>query len=114
TPTNRKRTLRPPAAMVAGAAAKREKGAFFASLKIIGLLIELPLELAVAVALVATGDDLVEVVIPKLSWVGAQGRGRLSEQRIPGAFDVLGRERCAIVPLHSLAQLKRQRSEEHT
>ena len=57
---------------------------------------------------IAVGRDLDEVVVPGLARVDAQLLGRLALQQIPGAFDVGGGERLAVMPFDALAQMEGQ------
>ena len=57
---------------------------------------------------VAVGLDLGKIAVPALARVDAQLVGRLALHQFPGAFDVGGGERLAVVPLHPLAQLESQ------
>src|SRR5260370_849535 len=58
---------------------------------------------------IAIGDDLLEVAVPGFARIEAQLVGRLAQQQVPGAFDVLGGERPAVMPFDALAQLEGQR-----
>src|SRR5260370_7546044 len=55
---------------------------------------------------VAIGDYRVEVAVPGLARVDAKRLARLALQQIPGALDVAGGERLAVVPLDAPAQLE--------
>ena len=58
---------------------------------------------------VALHDDLLQVCIPRLARALAPARFPLPGNGIPGAFDIRGCERLAVVPCHTAAQLERQR-----
>src|SRR5215470_20285306 len=47
---------------------------------------------------VALWRHLLEIGIPRFAGINAQLLGRLAGQQIPGAFDVIGSERLAVVP----------------
>src|ERR1700719_4529931 len=53
--------------------------------------------------------DLFEVAIPGFERIEAELVARLFEQEVPGALDVLGRERLAVMPFDALAQRQGQR-----
>jgi hypothetical protein len=57
---------------------------------------------------ISLGGDPFDVLVPGLARIGAQFLRRLAEQQVPGAFDVIGRERMAVVPFDALAQPERQ------
>ena len=57
---------------------------------------------------VAVGGDFFEVEVPALARVDAQLFAAAAEQQLPGALDVGGRERFAVMPLDALAQLEGQ------
>src|SRR5260221_6177533 len=57
---------------------------------------------------VAFGSDGVEIAVPALARVDAQFLGRLALQQIPGAFDIGGGDRLAVVPFDALAQWQGQ------
>src|SRR5712664_1968702 len=59
---------------------------------------------------VAIDCDLGQVPVPALARVDPQLLAGPTGQRVPGAFDVLRRKRCAIVPLDTRAQAKSERS----
>ena len=52
----------------------------------------------------AVGRDLFEILIPSFPRIGPQLLRRLSKQKVPRAFDVLGRKRLSVMPLDTLAQ----------
>jgi len=56
---------------------------------------------------VGLDDDAIEVAVPGLAWIDAQRLASLALQQIPGAFDVTGAERPAVVPFDALAQFER-------
>src|SRR5215510_1420874 len=57
---------------------------------------------------VAVGGDLLKVAVPGLAWVDAKLLARPITEQVPGAFDVLGAERLAVVPSDALAQREGQ------
>src|SRR5438874_736357 len=57
---------------------------------------------------VAVGRHLVEVAVPGFTRVDAQLVTRAAEQQIPGAFDIGGGERFAVVPFDTLMQFEGQ------
>src|SRR5215813_728195 len=57
---------------------------------------------------VALCRDLLEIGIPRFAGINAQLLGRLAGQQIPGAFDVIGSERLAVVPFDPLTQREGQ------
>src|SRR5436305_5573584 len=59
---------------------------------------------------VALGADRFQVAVPSLPRVGAQLVLSLSQDQVPGAFDVGGGEWLAVMPTHSAPKLKRERS----
>jgi hypothetical protein len=48
---------------------------------------------------IAVCSDPFEVLVPGLPWIGAQLLLRSAEQQFPGAFDVIGGEGMAVVPI---------------
>src|SRR5262249_11762957 len=58
--------------------------------------------------IVAVSGDLFEVAVPGLTRIETKFVSRLAGQQVPGAFDVLGGERLAVVPGDALAQWKSQ------
>src|SRR6516165_5356643 len=58
---------------------------------------------------VAVGGDLVEIAVPGFARIDPEFLARLAGQRIPGAFDVGGGERLAVMPFDTLTQVKGQR-----
>ena len=58
---------------------------------------------------VAVDGYLLEISVPGPAWIDAQLLARLAGQQIPGALDILGRKRLAVVPSDILAQTKGQR-----
>ena len=56
---------------------------------------------------ISVGGDPFEVLVPGLAWVGAQLLLQFPEQQVPGAFDVFGGERLAVVPFDAVAQAER-------
>src|SRR6202023_857959 len=59
--------------------------------------------------LVITVDrDLLQIAVPGLARIDAKFLDRLAGEHVPGAFDVLGGERLAVVPSHTLMQWKGQ------
>jgi hypothetical protein len=52
--------------------------------------------------------DLIEVPIPALAGIDAELGGRLVEQHVPCALDVLGGKRLPVVPADPAAQPKRE------
>src|SRR3954454_21294445 len=59
---------------------------------------------------VALGAARFQVAVPSLPRVGAQLVLSLSQDQVPGAFDVGGGEWLAVMPTHSAPKLKRERS----
>ena len=59
-------------------------------------------------SIIAIGGHLFEVVVPGFARVDAQFFARLALQQVPGAFDIRGRERLAVVPFDALAQREGQ------
>src|SRR5580692_10205563 len=57
---------------------------------------------------VAVGRYFCEVAVPRLARIDPQLVVRFAEQQVPGAFDVRGGERLAVVPLDALAQREGQ------
>ena len=57
---------------------------------------------------IAVGDDLGEVGVPGLARVDAQPLGALALYQVPGAFDVGGGERLAVMPFDPLTQMEDQ------
>src|SRR5580700_8308555 len=53
---------------------------------------------------IAVRGDLFEVPVPGLTRIDAELLTRLAGEQVPGAFDILGRERPAVVPLDPLAK----------
>jgi len=58
----------------------------------------------------AVRADLFEVAIPGFARIDAELVARPFEQEVPGALDVLGRKRLAVMPFDALAQRQGQRS----
>ena len=58
---------------------------------------------------VAAGGDLGEVLVPGGAEICPQPVLRASGQQVPGAFDVGGSERLAVMPFDALAEFERQR-----
>ena len=58
--------------------------------------------------IVVVGGDVVEIGPPRLAGVEAQFFLRLALQQIPGAFDVGGGERLAVMPFDALVQFEGQ------
>ena len=56
---------------------------------------------------ISVGGDPFEVLVPGLARIGAQLLRRSAEQRVPGAFDVIGGEGLAVVPFDAVAQAER-------
>jgi PAS domain S-box-containing protein len=56
----------------------------------------------------AVGGDFRNVVPPRFARIEAQPLGSATGQQVPGAFDVGGSERLAVMPSHPLAQLEGQ------
>src|SRR5271169_6003619 len=57
---------------------------------------------------VAVGRDLFEISVPGLAWIDAKLLGWSAREQVPGAFDVLGGERLAVMPFDALTQRKGQ------
>src|SRR6185437_494595 len=57
---------------------------------------------------VAVGRYLVEIEVPRLARIDAQLFAPDAHQQVPGAFDVGGSERLAVVPFDALAQWEGQ------
>src|SRR5215813_1592428 len=57
---------------------------------------------------VALCRHILEIGIPRFAGINAQLLGRLTGQQIPGAFDVIGSERLAVVPFDPLTQRESQ------
>src|SRR5260370_20081913 len=57
---------------------------------------------------VAFRGYFIEVAVPGFAWVETQLVARLSGQQVPGAFDVVGGERLAVMPSDVLAQRQGQ------
>ena len=60
--------------------------------------------------IIAIGGHLLEVAIPRLTGIETKLVARFASQQVPGAFDVFGGERFAVVPRDPLAQLEGQLS----
>ena len=54
------------------------------------------------------GADPIQVAVPRLARIGAQFVCGGAEDQVPGAFDVRGGEGLAVMPAHSLPELKGQ------
>src|SRR6202040_1738452 len=52
---------------------------------------------------IAVGGDLIEVAIPSLARVDPKRLTRLALQQVPGALDVAGRKRLAVMPFDTAA-----------
>ncbi len=59
---------------------------------------------------IAVNGDLVEVTIPGFARVDPELLARLSSEHVPGAFDVGGGERLAVMPFDALAEREPQPS----
>ena len=57
---------------------------------------------------VAIGRHVLHIAVPRLARIDAQLLAGLAGQEIPGALDVRGSERLAVVPFHALAQREDQ------
>ena len=57
---------------------------------------------------IAIGGHLPQITVPGFARVDAQLFARLAGQKIPGALDVGGSERLAVVPFDALAQRENQ------
>src|SRR6266478_4048134 len=57
---------------------------------------------------IPVGGDLLEVAVPGLPRIDTQLLARLALQQVPGALDILGGQRLAVVPLDALVQLEGQ------
>src|SRR6516162_10541232 len=53
---------------------------------------------------ISVSSDRFDVLVPSLARIGAQLLSRLAEEQVPGAFDVIGSEGVAVVPLDAFAQ----------
>ena len=58
---------------------------------------------------IAVRRHLIEVAIPEFAGIDAEFVARLVEQEVPGALDILGRERLAVMPFDTLAQREGER-----
>src|SRR5271165_7576951 len=58
---------------------------------------------------IAAGGDLVEIAVPGFAGIDPEFLVRLAGKRLPGAFDVGGGERLAVVPFDVLTQAEGQR-----
>ncbi len=56
--------------------------------------------------IVAVGDDLFEVAVPRPAGVDAQLLVCLAGQQVPSAFDIPGSERLAVMPIDAFAQFE--------
>ena len=59
---------------------------------------------------IAVGGDFIEVAVPGFAGIDPELLARLAGERVPGAFDVRGGERLAVVPFDALTQAEGQRS----
>src|SRR6516164_4743458 len=57
---------------------------------------------------VAVGGDLFEVFVPGLARIDTELLGRFAGEQIPGAFDVIGGKRSAVMPFDLMTQRKCQ------
>src|SRR5947209_20606903 len=57
---------------------------------------------------VAVDRHLVEIAVPGFAWIDPQLFARLAADHVPGALDVSGAERLAIMPFDALAQREGQ------
>ena len=57
---------------------------------------------------VAVGRDFLQIIVPGFARIDAQLLARLAGQKIPGALDIRGGERLAVVPFDPLAQREGQ------
>src|SRR5467141_1592988 len=58
--------------------------------------------------IIAVRPDLFEVAIPGFAGIDAELVARFFEDQIPGALNVLGRERLAVMPFDALAERQSQ------
>src|SRR5438105_11636583 len=57
---------------------------------------------------IAVDRDLVEIAVPGFAWIDPELLVRLAGEQVPGALDVAGGERLAVMPLDAVAQCEAQ------